>query len=53
MPQAALDAFRKNGHIVLRNFISSEELDRYAADVRETVVDHRHDWDRAMGAFSR
>ena len=46
LPPAALEAFRKNGHIVLRNFISKDELARYASDVREAVVDHRHDWDR-------
>ena len=46
LPPQAREQFRKNGHVVLRNFISPEELASFASEVRETVVDHRHDWDR-------
>ena len=46
LPLLAREQFRKHGHVVLRNFISPEELASFASTVRETVVEHRHDWDR-------
>lgn len=46
LPPLAREQFRKNGHVVLRNFIAPDELASFAPAVRETVVDHRHDWDR-------
>lgn len=46
LPPQVGEQFRKNGHVVLRNFISPEELAHFASEVRETVVEHRHDWDR-------